>query len=62
MYKHNQLSLEVQVQAQLISDLCYTFLKPLLNQLNQALDRRLVCTFLQTILVLLAHRRRNPPA
>ena len=62
MYKHNQLSPEAQehqVEAQLVSDLCYAFLKPLLTQLNQGLDRRLVCTFLQTILVLLAHRHRN---
>jgi hypothetical protein len=62
MYKHNRLSAEVQgyqTQARLVADLCYQFLKPLLSQLNQGLDRRLVHTFLETILVLIAHRHRN---
>ena len=62
MYKHNHLSTEVQghrSHARLVADLCYSFLKPLLSQLNQELDRRLVHTFLETILVLIVHRHRN---
>ena len=62
MYKHKHLSSEAQghqTQARLVTDLCYTFLKPLLANLNQGLDRRLVHTFLETILVLIVHRHRN---
>lgn len=62
MYKHSQLSDEVQehrTQSRLVTELCFTFLKPLLRQLNEELDRRLVHTFLQTILALIVHRHRN---
>jgi hypothetical protein len=62
MYKHKHLSSEAQAhqtQARLVADLCFIFLKPLLSKLNQSLDRRLVHTFLETILVLIIHRHRN---
>ena len=62
MYRHNQLSSETQAaqaQSKLVSDLCYRFLKSLLEELNEQLDRRLVQTFLQTVLVIIAHRQRN---
>ena len=62
MYKHKHLSSEAQehqTQARLVADLCFIFLKPLLSKLNQSLDRRLVHTFLETILVLIIHRHRN---
>ena len=62
MYKHNHLSAEAQgqrTQAKLVTDLCYAYLKTLLRELNQKLDRRLVHTFLETVLVIIAHRHRN---
>lgn len=62
MYKHNHLSSEAQVpqaQSRLVADLCYRFLRSLLVELNEKLDRRLVHTLLQTVLVIIAHRHRN---
>jgi hypothetical protein len=59
MYKHNHHLGPAQGQAKLVSDSCYAFLKPLLSKLNQSLDRRLVRTLLQTVLVIIAHRHRN---
>lgn len=46
-------------QAKLLADACFVFLKPLLRELNSRLDRRLVRTFLGSILALLMHRHRN---
>lgn len=42
-----------------VSDRCQQFLAPLLEQLNGLLDRRLVRTFLQLVLVILTHRHRQ---
>lgn len=38
---------------------CWEFLKPFLEELHQVLDRRLVKTFLDLVLVILMHRHRN---
>ena len=39
--------------------MCYQFVQPLLKQLNTKLDRRLVQTFLDLMLVIVMHRHRN---
>ena len=52
MRKHNRASRVGQVHqqhAQILAELCFRFLKPLLHQLNNRLDRRLVRTFLGLI-------------
>lgn len=46
-------------QSHVLSDRCYYFLRPILEELHTLLDRRLVNTFLQLVLVLLMHRHRN---
>ena len=38
---------------------CVTFLLPLLRELNRQLDRRLVQTFLDLVVVIVLHRHRN---
>src|SRR5512136_2122838 len=38
---------------------CYEFFQPLLRDLNRLLDRRLVQTFLDLLLVIVIHRHRN---
>ena len=48
-----------QVWSRLLSDLCYTFLKPWLSDLNNILDCRLVRTALGAVLALVMHRHRN---
>jgi hypothetical protein len=40
-------------------DLCYRFTRPLLEQLHNRLDRRLVETFLNLVMVIVMHRHRN---
>lgn len=62
MYKHNhqsQAGQEQQSTANLVSDLCFTYLQPLLNKLNEGMDRRLVNNLLETVLAIIAHRHRN---
>ena len=62
MRKHNRASRVGQVHqqhAQILADLCFRFLRPLLHQLNNRLDRRLVRTFLGLVMVIIAHRHRN---
>jgi hypothetical protein len=46
-------------QSNVFSTRCYYFLRPFLVELNQLLDRRLVNTCLQLVLVILIHRHRN---
>lgn len=46
-------------QAEVVADLCYRFVQPLLQQLNAKLDRRLVQTFLDLLLVIVMLRHRN---
>ena len=38
---------------------CWEYLKPLLEQLHRRVDRRLVKTLLDLVLVILMHRNRN---
>ena len=38
---------------------CWGYLKPLLEELHQKVDRRLVKTMLDLVLVILMHRNRN---
>ena len=38
---------------------CWQFLKPILEELHQKVDRRLVKTLLDLVLVILMHRHRN---
>jgi hypothetical protein len=42
-----------------LSDRCFAFLQPLLARLNQHLDRRLVSTFLGSVMAITAHRDRS---
>lgn len=61
MSQHKRIARSPQVQtahSAIVSDLCFEFLHPLLQQLQQRLDRRLVCTFLAAILAILRHRHR----
>jgi hypothetical protein len=45
--------------SQLLSDKLYEFTKPMLGWLGQRLDRRLVQTFFDLMIVILMHRHRN---
>jgi len=42
-----------------LEDQCWVFLKPLLEDLHKRVDRRLVKTLLDLVLVILMHRHRN---
>jgi hypothetical protein len=42
-----------------LEDMCSKYLQPLLEQLQGLVDRRLVKTFLDLVLVILMHRNRN---
>jgi hypothetical protein len=46
-------------QAEVMADLCYLFVRPLLRDLAAQMDRRLVQTFLDVLLVIVMHRHRN---
>jgi hypothetical protein len=46
-------------QAEVLSDLCYQFVRPLLRQLYEKMDRRLVQTMLDLMMVIVMHRHRN---
>ena len=46
-------------QAEVLSELCYVFVRPILGQLHQKLDRRLVQTLLDVLQVLVMHRHRQ---
>lgn len=49
----------LEQQSEVLSDLCYRFTQPLLKQLYEKLDRRLVQTFLDLMIVIIMHRHRN---
>lgn len=62
MNKHTQARIGRQVsgrQAAVLEQLCYQFLKPLLVELNGMVDRRIVQTFLGTVLAIVIHRHRH---
>ena len=42
-----------------LEEKCWKYLRPLLEQLHGLVDRRLVKTFLDLVLVILMHRNRN---
>jgi len=46
-------------QAEVLSQLCYVFVRPVLGQLHQGLDRRLVQTLLDLLQVIVMHRHRQ---
>jgi hypothetical protein len=50
---------EERQQAEVVADLCYRFVKPLLQNLYRKLDRRLVQTLLDLLIVIVIHRHRN---
>jgi hypothetical protein len=50
---------EERQQAEVVADLCYQFVKPLLQNLYRKLDRRLVQTLLDLLIVIVIHRHRN---
>lgn len=50
---------EATQQAEVLSDMCYRFVQPLLKQLKEQLDRRLVQSFLDLMIVIVMHRHRN---
>lgn len=62
MVKHTANGLDGQdgrQQSEVIADLVYRFVRPLLETLNAKIDRRLVQTFLDLLLVIVIHRHRN---
>jgi hypothetical protein len=46
-------------QAEVLSQLCYVFVRPVLGRLHQQLDRRLVQTLLDILQVIVMHRHRQ---
>lgn len=46
-------------QSEILGDLCYRFVQPLLKVLHAKLDRRLVQTLLDLMMVIVMHRHRN---
>jgi len=50
---------QAEHEAHVLSERCYGFLRPLLQQLAQQLDRRLVQTFLDLVVVILLQRHRQ---
>ena len=50
---------EARQQAEVVADMCYRFVQPLLYSLYRKLDRRLVQTLLDLMLVIVIHRHRN---
>jgi hypothetical protein len=46
-------------EAEILTHRCYLYLQPILEALNRKLDRRLVNTFLELVLVLVINRHRN---
>ena len=46
-------------QAEVLGGLCYQFVRPLLRQLYEKMDRRLVQTLLDLMMVIVMHRHRN---
>jgi hypothetical protein len=46
-------------QAEVLSQLCYVFMRPVLGRLHQQLDRRLVQTLLDLVQVVVMHRHRQ---
>ncbi len=46
-------------QSAVLTDLCYRFVRPLLKELAVKMDRRLVQTFFDLLLVIVMHRHRN---
>jgi hypothetical protein len=50
---------EGRQQAEVMSDLCYRFVAPFLQSLSKKLDRRLVQTLFDLLIVIVMHRHRN---
>jgi len=46
-------------QSEVLAELCYRFVRPLLQELHVKIDRRLVQTFLDLMPVIVMHRHRN---
>lgn len=46
-------------QAEVLSQLCYVFVRPVLHRLYQHMDRRLVQTLLDLLQVMVTHRHRQ---
>jgi len=61
MAKHKEKTAAGQAsadQAEVLSQLCYVFVRPVLGRLHQAMDRRLVRTLLDLLQVIVIHRHR----
>jgi hypothetical protein len=46
-------------QGEVLAGMCYQFVRPLLQRLHRRLDRRLVQTFLDLLMIIVMHRHRN---
>jgi hypothetical protein len=46
-------------QAEVLSEMCYRYVQPLLKRMHEKLDRRLVQTFIDLMRVIVMHRHRN---
>ena len=56
---HTQKGQGGRQQSEVLADLCYRFGRPLLEKLYMKLDRRLVQTMLNLMIVIVIHRHRN---
>jgi hypothetical protein len=56
---NRQKAQEGRQQAEVVADLGYRFVRPLLTELHRKLDRRVVSTLLNLMLVIVIHRHRN---
>lgn len=59
MLKHTQADAEKQAKSKRLESQLLEFLDGFLGQLNRGLDRRLVSTFLGTLMAILCHRHRH---
>ena len=50
---------EKKQESRALENRCWAYLKPFLEQLHRKVDRRLVKTLLDLVLVILMHRNRN---
>lgn len=48
-----------EYESEVLSQRCWLFLRPILQQLKERIDRRLVKTFLDLVMIILIHRNRH---
>lgn len=48
-----------EYEARVLSERCWIFLRPLLQKMHKDIDRRLVQTFIDLVMIIIIHRHRN---